>query len=193
MFRTFRNSALVLACAAGVFLPTAASASQVVGEHYVDDFTITADPHDPEYCPNLDFALTDHVHVEGFFHGVQRGDGLVYFSDHFRLVDTVTNLSNQKVLTTTVHASTMDVSVVDNGDGTLTITGKFAGTVLSGFPTVTFRDSGQVTSEFLIDHGGTPTDPSDDEFIEFLGDIKVAGRHDTSGRDYCTDLAEFLG
>ena len=192
MFRTIQRAAIALACAAAVGLPGAASARPVVSEHYVDDFTIEADPHDPEYCPNLDFALTDHVHVEGFFHGVRRGDGLVYFADHFKLVSTVTNLSNGKVLTTTVRASAMDTSVVDNGDGTLTITGKFVGTSVGQFPTVTFRDSGLVMSQFLIDHGGTPGDPSDDEFIAFLGDVKVVGRHDTAGRDYCTDLAEQL-
>jgi hypothetical protein len=30
-----------------------------------------------------------------------------------------------------------------------------------------FNDPGQIRFELLIDHGGTPTDPSDDEFLEF--------------------------
>lgn len=192
MFCSFRNSALVLACAAGVCLPTAASASQVEADHYVDDFSFTVDPHDPEYCPDLDFAVTDEGHVEGFFHGVRRGDGLVYYSDHFRFEETVTNLSNGKTLQITGHASSMDAQIVDNRDGTLTITWKFVGTILNEFPTVTFRDSGQVMGQDLIDNGGTPGDPSDDEFVEFLGFLKEVGRHDTSERDYCADLAEFL-
>jgi hypothetical protein len=37
------------------------------------------------------------------------------------------------------------------------------------------RNPGQIRFEILIDHGGTPTDPSDDEAIEFLGVVKEAG------------------
>ena len=44
------------------------------------------------------------------------------------------------------------------------------------------RNPGQVRFEILIDHGGTPTDPSDDEFLEFLGEVKGStGRSD----DFC--------
>ena len=31
---------------------------------------------------------------------------------------------------------------------------------------------GQVRSKLLFDHAGTPTDPSDDEFLGFLGSVK---------------------
>jgi hypothetical protein len=193
MFRTVRSAALALACVAGVFAPTAASAEQVEAEHYVDDFSNEVPAHDPDYCPDLDFAVVDAGHSEGFFHGVRRGDGLVYFSDHFTFEGTVTNLSNGKTLHVTAHASSMDVHVVDNGDGTLTITWRFVGTVVNEFPTVTFRDSGQIMGQDLIDNAGTPGDPDDDEFIDFLGILKEVGHHDTSDRDYCADLAEFLG
>ena len=44
------------------------------------------------------------------------------------------------------------------------------------------RNPGQIRFEFLVDHGGTPSDPSDDEELEFLGDVKGStGRTD----DYC--------
>ena len=61
------------------------------------------------------------------------------------------------------------------------------------FPAVTFRDSGLFMGRYLVDHGGTPGDPSDDEFIAYLGDLKEVRRRDTFGRDYCEDLAAFLG
>ena len=45
------------------------------------------------------------------------------------------------------------------------------------------RNPGQVRFAILVDHGGTPTDPSDDEFIEDLGQLKGStGRSD----DFCT-------
>lgn len=57
---------------------------------------------------------------------------------------------------------------------------------------VLFRNPGQVRFEILIDHGGTPGDPSDDEFLEFLGIVKDStGRNDLEGRDFCDDLVEF--
>ena len=59
---------------------------------------------------------------------------------------------------------------------------------------ILFRDPGQVRFELLIDHGGTPTDPTDDEELEFLGIVKGStGRNDTEGRDFCADIHEFIG
>jgi hypothetical protein len=52
-----------------------------------------------------------------------------------------------------------------------------------------FLDSGHFRFEILIDLGGTPTDPSDDEFLECLGVVKgPTGRNDTEGRDFCDDI-----
>ena len=51
------------------------------------------------------------------------------------------------------------------------------------------RNPGQVRFEILVDHGGTPTDPSDDEFLEFLGVVKEStGRSD----DYCEAAVPIL-
>jgi hypothetical protein len=81
--------------------------------------------------------------------------------------------------------------VTDNGDGTLTLL------ILSTFNSVLYgpdgkaiaRDPGQARFEVLIDHGGTPTDPSDDEFFEFLGLVKEStGRTD----DFCAAVVPVL-
>ena len=76
---------------------------------------------------------------------------------------------------------TKDLSVVDNGDGTLTIevlaTGAF--TLYGPNGKAIARDPGQVRFAFLVDHGGTPTDPSDDTEVAFLGVTKEStGRSD---------------
>ena len=84
-----------------------------------------------------------------------------------------------------------DLRVTDNGDGTLTILILSTGNaVLYGENgKVIARNSGQVRFEILIDHGGTPTDPSDDEFLEFLGVVK-----DSTGRsdDFCEAAVPIL-
>ena len=77
-----------------------------------------------------------------------------------------------------------DQRVTDNGDGTLTILVLTTGNeVLYGEDGKAIaRNPGQLRFEFLVDHGGTPTDPSDDEFLEFLGVVKDStGRND----DFC--------
>jgi len=56
-----------------------------------------------------------------------------------------------------------------------------------------FHDTGLVEGAFLVDHNGTPTDPDDDEFIEVDGQIGFHGRFDTEDRDFCEDIATYLG
>ena len=51
------------------------------------------------------------------------------------------------------------------------------------------RNPGQIRFEFLVDHGGTPSDPSDDVELGFLGDVKGSmGRTD----DYCAAALPIL-
>jgi hypothetical protein len=53
---------------------------------------------------------------------------------------------------------------------------------------------GQIRYEVLIDHAGTPDDPSDDVFLEDLGILKgPTGRNDTIGRDFCEALTAIIG
>ena len=41
----------------------------------------------------------------------------------------------------------------------------------------------------VVDHGGTPTDPSDDQFLEFHGVVKFVGHSE----DYCTAIVQAIG
>jgi hypothetical protein len=55
-------------------------------------------------------------------------------------------------------------------------------------------DAGTFRFSFLVDHGGTPTDPFDDVEIEDSFElVKQARRSDTAGRDFCEDIHEFIG
>jgi hypothetical protein len=82
------------------------------------------------------------------------------------------------------RAGNRDLKVTDNGDGTLTLLVLATGnSILYGMNGEAIaRNPGQVRFELLIDHNGTPTDPSDDEFLAFLGIVKEStGRSD----DFC--------
>ena len=81
--------------------------------------------------------------------------------------------------------------VTDNGDGTLTVVQLSTGnaTVYNSSGKAIGRNPGQIRIEFVVDHGGTPSDPSDDEALEFLGDVKGStGRTD----DYCAAALPIL-
>lgn len=57
-----------------------------------------------------------------------------------------------------------------------------------------FNNPGQIRVEVLIDHGGTPSDPEDDAFLDFLGVAKGStGRNDTQNPDFCGDVRQFTG
>ena len=123
---------------------------------------------------------------------VQRGpNGFAYANEHIKEVGVFTNLSNGKTVTRVVTAIQRELKVTDNGDGTLTILAMGTGNevIYGADGKAIYRNPGQSRFEFLIDHGGTPTDPSDDEFIANLGRVKGStGRTD----DFCAAVVPAL-
>ena len=90
-----------------------------------------------------------------------------------------------------ITTNAKDLKVTDNGDGTLTILFLATGNevIYGADGKAIFRNPGQSRFEFLIDHSGTPTDPSGDEFIADLGRVKGStGRTD----DFCVAVVPAL-
>src|SRR5215211_5371773 len=86
-------------------------------------------------------------------------------------------------------------TIVDNGDGTITIT-VFASGGSRFYDTngkLVLKDPGQTRFAFDIDYNGTPGDPSDD--VEVPDSFRVVrgstGNSDLSDHDFCADLVEF--
>lgn len=190
-------TSLFVLLAATMIAAPAATAEQLENDHYMfTDSHIEQVEHGDDFCNgDIEFPVRYDLTVEGFFHVVRRGNGLVYFADSFRFTESYTNVLNDKSLTHLRAGRNADQTVVDNGDGTLTITFKSTGrmTIIGPDGNVLFRDNGQVQASFVVDHSGTPGDPEDDEFLEFLGESKQVGRLDTADRDFCEDIVEFLG
>lgn len=105
--------------------------------------------------------------------------------ENVRVSSTVTVLPAEDRWVTSVETTLFkDLKVTDNGNGTLTVlvlaTGNLVTYDQSGKAIA--RNPGQVRFEVLIGDGGTPQDPSDDEFLEFHGNVKGStGRND----DFC--------
>ena len=176
------------ACVLAGVVP-AAAAKPVENGHFQESESEELD----DFCGDM-AVLIEHE-ARGHFIGKARGaQGLIHFSANVRGTDRYTNLATNKTFTIEFAFNDKDQSVTDNGDGTLTILFKSTGIQKAFGPDgeLLFHDSGAGWAELLIDHGGTPTDPSDDEFISAEA-VKLSGRFDTEGRDFCEDFREFTG
>jgi hypothetical protein len=175
-----------LAAALVMALPAAATAKPLENEHFHDEV------HETIFECGL--TLQHDLVVDGHFLLVRHGrDGLAYGSEQARGTETFT-LPNGHTFVIEFTVPSRDLRVTDNGDGTLTIIGQGVGNfVVSGSHSpIVLRDPGLNRVEVLIDNAGTPTDPSDDGFIEFLGVVKGStGRNDTG--DFCEDLLLIAG
>jgi hypothetical protein len=145
-----------------------------------------------EVFDDCDLTLLYEADTRGSFVGNTRGpDELAYFTVNLHGTESWTNLATGKSYTRVFNYVEKDHQVTDNGDGTLTILVLAAGGErwYDANGKLLFRDPGQTRFEILIDHGGTPSDPNDDEFLEFLGVVKDStGRNDLEGRDFCEDI-----
>jgi len=114
-------------------------------------------------------------------------NGFPLFQDTGRATVTWTNpLSGLSVVNKIAGAGFKDLSVTDNGDGTITVR-----TAVTGIPeqitlpdgTVAIKDVGRVVFADIIDYNGTPTNADDDEFIS--GSVEsVSGPHPELDSDF---------
>jgi hypothetical protein len=150
--------------------------------HEVDSFVIE------EFCGDLTVRVDVDQYVS-FLVRTQGADGLVYFSENVQGTASITNLATGKAFTNVFTFVSKDLKVTDNGDGTLTIIAVVNGNFKTYGPdgNLLYRDTGQEKTVSLIDHGGTPTDPSDDEVID-SEIVKDTGWVFAEGRDFCTDF-----
>jgi hypothetical protein len=166
---------LVLAVAA------AADARQVFRETIHDERDIVLE----DFCDvaGLTVELTSVLDMR--VNVVSRGPaGLTYFLQHGVTREVLHNPATGKTLTSVATVTEKDMRVTENGDGTLTILVLATGNAVLYGPTgkAIARNPGQTRFEILVDDGGTPNDPSDDEFLGRLGTVKEStGRND----DFC--------
>ena len=114
-----------------------------------------------------------------------------HFQSNSSVTSTYRNAEGDFV-TERIRLHDLDLKITDHGDGTMTILVLSTGNAFVADPDgkVLARNPGQVRFELLIDNGGTIGDPSDDEFIEFLGLVKGStGRTD----DFCAAVLPILG
>jgi hypothetical protein len=172
-----------------VLASTPATARPIDKGHFHDVFT--SDVYDCDGTP-----AQDSGDVSGNFVFNQRGSSpFPYYRESVHGTVVTTNLETGGTFTNVFTNNGRDHTIVDNGDGTITITVYASGT--SRFYDTNGRfvlkDPGQTRFAVDIDYNGTPGDPSDD--VEVPDSFRIVrpstGNSDLSQRDFCADLVEF--
>lgn len=147
----------------------AAAAAPIEHSHYHDSISF-----DVERC-----GLQVHLDIveDGSFMLIARGDGMPYGAARYTGTTTFTNLANDKTVTASYSGQTRDSKWTDNGDGTSTLTITSTGRNTFRLPDgkLVAVHAGTTQVSELFDNGGTPTDPSDDQFLTFLGVTRETG------------------
>jgi len=166
-----------------------ATAKPIDKGHFHDVFT--GDPYDCDGIP-----AQDSGDVSGNFVFNQRGSSAFpYYRESIHGTVVTTNLETGGTYTNIFTSNTRDQKIVDNGDGTITITVFATGTSrwYDASGELVLRDTGRSSFSFDIDYKGTPGDAEDD--VEVPDSFQLlrtpAGHDDTVDRDFCADLAEF--
>ena len=179
--RLRRIAILALAGVAAIVFAATASAGKATLDAFQHEGSYVLDG----FCGVSGLAVQVDFSIGARFHAVPRGrQQLSYFLQHGTRTETLTNQANGRWVTSVTRVTEKDLHVMDNGDGTLTILVLATGnaTLYGADGKAIARNPGQLRFELLVDDGGTPDDPWDDEVIEFLGVVK-----DSTGRsdDFC--------
>jgi len=178
-----------LTVAGTVIVGTPADAAPIDKGHFHDVFT--GDVFD---CDGI--RAQDSGDVSGNFLFNLRGSSpFPYFRESVHGTVVTTNLDTGGTYTNVFSASSRDHTIVDNGDGTITITTFASGgsRFYDADGKLVLKDPGQTRFSIDIDYNGTPGDPSDD--VEVPDSFRVVrastGNSDFSDRNFCDDLRQF--
>jgi hypothetical protein len=145
-----------------------------------------------DFCDVPGLTVTFEAVVDGTYSVKSHGpDGLLFYAEHGSFVLTTRNPASGMAVVEKTHFLDRDLHVIDNGDGTLTIHFFVTGvsTLFGPDGKAIARNPGQVRFEVVVDHGDTPTDPSDDVELSFNQIKGSTGRTD----DYCIAIIDAIG
>jgi hypothetical protein len=184
-----------MACGAALLAMTAAvpaSAAPIERGHFEDAGTGVLE----DFCAGGDDVSFDFKVSGTFQYRTNPRSGLPYFRENSHLTNTLTNLTTGKLVRHVLDIVHKDTQVTDNGDGTLTIrVRETAGDRwFDAAGRLVLQDSGGVWFDILVDDAGTPADPSDDELISGLGDVKVVGQEgNVTDQNFCDKILAIIG
>jgi hypothetical protein len=174
---TIRLALLALLVASAAILAAAASAGQPLRETIHVDETFELE----NFCDVEGMTVEIHRLMDTRVKIGTRGDGFGYFMQHGTIREVLTFEGTS--LTSFARVNEKDLRITDNGDGTVTVLILATGNAVLYGPSgkAIARNPGHTRFELVIDDGGTPTDPNDDEVLDFRVVKESTGRSD----DFC--------
>ena len=190
-----RSALLVCGLVAVALFPGTSASGKPLDKGHFDD-VFTSDVYDCDGDgPGELFAYDDvDIHVNFLFN--QRGSSAFpYYRESVQGTVVTTNVDTGGTWTQAFASSSKDQTIVDNGDGTITIT-TFAAGGWRGYDQngkLVLKDPGNVRFAFDVNFNGTPGNPDDD--TEVADSFRIVrdstGLNDLDGRDFCDILQEF--
>jgi len=119
-----------------------------------------------DFCGDLSVRID--LHDQGVVVGPPAGaDRLARDTQTHHGGSTITNLATGRAFTFTWNHDNQEVRVTDNGDGTISILTQVPGPEMTYGPDgeLLFTNGGTFRLLTTLDHGGTPSDPTDDTFV----------------------------
>jgi hypothetical protein len=162
----------------------------------------SAPPHFETITEPLSNHFEDFCGVEGLsvdqtgtFHSrlkiLTKRSGIVYFMEHITIDEVLTGVASGDSVSIHTAFLAKDLRIVDNGDGTITITQLLTGpsTLYDEDGKAIARDPGQVRFRVVVDTNGTLSNPDDDTELSFEVIKESTGRND----DYCAAMVAEIG
>ncbi len=190
-----RAAATAAAAASVVLLAIGApaSAGQPIIDHWSEHIEhIEQVEHAADnWCPDIPYDVRYVEDSHGNFQGMVRG-GKFYGGSTIHVEGAWINDETGKSFSFVRKGQERDHKVVDNGDGTITITALLTGPTqyYDDDGNKLFKDVGRTFATIVIDEAGTPGWPDDDVFVAFLG-AESKGQSDTADNDFCEDVLTY--
>lgn len=190
-----RSALLICGAVLAVLVPgTSATAAPLDKGHFND--VGTSDVYDCDGDgPGTTMAQDDFDVRFNYLLNLRGSSAFAYYQESVSGTVVTTNIATGGTFTTKFAATSKDQSIIDNGNGTATITVYAAGGQrwYDQYGKLVLKDPGEVRFAFDVNYNGTPGDPRDDTEVKDSFRIVRAstGLNDGAGRDFCADLVEF--
>jgi hypothetical protein len=178
-----------IAAAASLVASTPATADPIYQGHFHDVFTNA--PYDCEGTP-----AQNSGDVYGNFDWNLRGSSpFPFYRESTNGTLVMTNLNTGGTFTDVIAVNSNDHTIIDNGDGTFTLTISSSGgsRFYDARGNFVLKDPGTVRYAEDINYHGTPGDPRN--YVEVPGSFRLVkpstGNSDLSGLDFCALLVKY--